>query len=659
MSDFLEDDVEIVNVDEISGEQKAPLVFDEDVEEELLDYLLGERELVLNSRGEKEQAWKKWRRHLEAETEHKVKNYPIKNASNVSPPLAQISAQTMYAKALAFFDNKDPFWTVKAMSRDPHDVAKAQFLTRYMSLLADSPTDLDMADVKKTVIMEATHMGTCFCKVPWSRHEWNFKVIDDGVEHTKTTVYHDGPEIVPIPVEDCVYPEHWGDARRMPWFSHELHLPVYEFKNYITRGIYETNEAVDRFIRDHSTDLERARGANTHDASERTGVVDLSEFHFFWDIDNDGLAEDMIFTVHVETRTIVRRAYNQTGIRIIEPVKFIPRTFSVEGRGTGKITSHLQDEAEAIRNLRNDSIKASNIRMFAVKRSVINSNSEAMWPGKLWIMDEPDRDMRPLQLGDTYPSSIQAENNAWSQAAQATGQSEVGRGFSDPRLGSRDTFRGQNMRLEQSEGITSTILSGMSHSFARIGQLVLFSLVRHRDQVLENERESMRITEDEIVLLEEILSMDVAEIPRKLRFSVSTTDIDESNEARKQSLLMLTQIHTAYAEKTMPLVLALFGPEGQQMQQSAPDLWKFMLEIYVGSTKLMKEIYEFFRFENVDDYTPTIGKWERVLDMLREMENQLIGDPTGASAAPPMIDSPAPESRPIAMDAQDFQGGQF
>jgi hypothetical protein len=80
------------------------------------------------------------------------------------------------------------------------------------------------------------------------------------------------------------------------------------------------------------------------------------------------------------------------------------------------------------------------------------ANGEELFPGKILINDS-DTEIKSLQLGEVYPSSLQAEDKTWQLAAQATGQSEVQRGFGDPTLGQRDTFRGQQMRLASAKGI--------------------------------------------------------------------------------------------------------------------------------------------------------------------------------------------------------------
>ena len=139
-----------------------------------------------------------------------------------------------------------------------------------------------------------------------------------------------------------------------------------------------------------------------------------------------------------------------------------------------EICEILQDEVEGIRDVRNDNSKIANMRAFrATRGAVVQQNGERIFPGKIWIT-ETENDIGTLQLGEVYPSSIQSEDQVWNNAAQATGLSEVQRGFSDPVLGTRDTYRGQAMRMQQAKGMFSTIADGMRASYNELGLLIFF-----------------------------------------------------------------------------------------------------------------------------------------------------------------------------------------
>jgi hypothetical protein len=601
---------------------------------EILEYLLSQLDAADAARSERVKKWIKWRRQREATPEPAAGEHILDNASRIAPPLTQIHAQTAYAKVKGYYDTGKPwFWQVRSASAVPQDHADAKLITKYLGLIANSPMDLNMEKIKRVVSDEATFMGLLMVKVVWDTLEWRFKSDDngDGVPETQTMTFHDGPSIIPIPQEDVYYPPFWDEVQRMPWISHELHYPLHEFENKIADGYFASPEtdsgmAIDpkSWLRDDFTESEEAAEKMRGFSSRAPQVIDLMEFHFFWDIDDDGMWEDLIWTVHIKSGTVLRMVYNSIAAREIEPFGYIPRSFMLESRGVGQICEYLQDEASGTHRLRADGMKLATIKMLAIRRSVLRENKSAIYQGKIWQVDNPQEDLKEIALGEVPGSSLQSENMIWQLAAQATGISSVDRGFSDPTLGTRDTFKGQELRLAQSENITSTIIESTSESWARVGMLVFFQLVRNAKRVIWNEHQLMRLTEEEISQLERILSMPMSEVPRRLKFEIYTTDIEHSFETRRETLMQLMQFTLQAQPQLVQLMMSIFGPQGMQLKAQAPDAWAQLLEIYVGDVKLLKEMYTFADFNDTENYLQDTSKWEKLVEMLRTLNAQQL-----------------------------------
>lgn len=492
-------------------------------------------------------------------------------------------------------------------------------------------------------------MGTCYVKVPWSTQPWHFKSEEDGVIREVNATLHDGPALTIVPVEDYVYPQNWTDIQRMPWCAHDVPRPEHEMLDLAARGIYD-GDAVDTVV-NYEQPSTTVRNSNEDRLKEsqidRKGEYILTEFYFYYDADGDGIHEDIVFTVHVPTGTVLRQDYNRFGYRMVAAGNFISRTYSLEGRGGGQTTEHQQDEIEAIHNVRNDNMKFSNMRMLAVRRGAFREN-ESIYPGKFLLCDNPKEDIVPVQLGEVYPSSLQAENQTLSYAREASGISSTMSGFSDPTLGSRDTFRGQQMRTQRGTGLFTTIAEGLNDLYSEVGMMLFFQLVHHRDRVIARERKMGRLTEREIDVLEKALSISPADIPQKMAFHIRTSDVDETFEVKRQNMLSLTQLFSQYAQQVTPLAMMIFGPQGQQMQQTAPEAYQYMLSIYTGSSRLMSEVFKFFGEEDPTRYVPDTRKQEFLLDMMQRMTGQMInalesGQAMGGGGMMPMNGTgPAP-----------------
>lgn len=619
------EEIELVEGEEPPEGPFQEIIEDEDELQSVVDDLCQKYKDTRAGRAEKEHTWAKWRRQFEARPENKEKNHPYPNASNVSPPLALIIGQSLWGHLKSMYDAVDPPWYVEPLQTgDDELVRQAEVLTKYYNVMSKSQLDLNMSKFKRDYLQEVAVMGSCFVKVPWTAQPWHFKRDEIGEEEVNAML-HDGPEVVVVPVEDMVYPENWSDVQSMPWIAHDVARAKYELKDMATRGVYDA-DAVETVLAYSGREVgvaERAKEELMQSDPDRKEEFVLTEFYFFYDADGDGLTEDLVFIVHVPSGTVLRQDYNRFGYRMISVGNFINRTFSVEGRGSGQTSEYQQDEIEGIHNVRNDNMKFSNMRMLAVRRGTFREN-ESIYPGKILLTDNPKEDIVPIQLGEVYPSSLQAEQQTMSYAREASGMASIMSGFSDETLGTRDTARGQAMRMQKGMGLFSTIAEGLNESFAEIGMMIFFQLVENRDRVIRNEREAKRLSEEEIEVLDTALGMKVSDIPAKLSFHIRTSDVDETYEAKRQNMLSLTQLFSQYAQQVTPLAMQLFGPQGQQMKQVAPDAYQHLLSIYTGSTELMSKVFKFFGEEDPSKYMPDIRKHQLLQEMLREMTTDMV-----------------------------------
>jgi hypothetical protein len=582
----------------------------------------------------------KWRQLMEAVAEDAPKSTPFKNSSNVTIPLTQTLGQDMYSILKGMFDARDPLWTVRSLRKDSDIVRRHKVVQKYLSLLASSPSDLNMEEVLKDLVMETTVNGGCFPKVIWETNSWRVMNQDGGGE--KDVMKHDGPMVVVIPVERCNYRRGISSIDHLPWIGLTTPMTEIELREMASKGIYDTT-AVSSILSQKRTspnEMEaQQQKAEWFDEVETTGLYDITEFWFYYDIDGSGVPVDLFFTIHVPTGTVLKQQYNSLGERFVVNAKYMHRSFGLTGRGIGQMTESMNSEATAIHNLTNDNMKIANTRMFAVKRGM--NKKEEIYPGKLWELDSAD-DLRSIQMGDVYPSSSARESLSWSIAQRAVGLSDNQMGFADQTLGSRDTARGQAMRLQNGDSIKQNVVDGLMTTISKIGMLVWMQCIANKERVLARETEAQRLSEEELNDLEIELDVPLSEVPTRMAFDVQTTQNEKTFEMQRQNMMMLAQLYAQYAQQTVPLAMQLFGPQGMQMQQSAPELWKYMLKVLEGSGKLVENIFEFFNIANTQDYVPSMDTIAKISDMLGQVGASFAS--IGQNAAKIML--PAPGSTP-------------
>ena len=190
------------------------------------------------------------------------------------------------------------------------------------------------------------------------------------------------------------------------------------------------------------------------------------------------------------------------------------------------------------------------------------------------------------------------------------------------------------MRLQRGDTILENITEGLNNTLSEIGMLVWMQCVANKERVMAKEQIAGRLSEPELALLQEALNMELSDVPMRLAFNVRTTDAEKTFEAQKQSVLALTQIYASYAQQTIPLAMQLFGPEGMQMQATAPELYKYMLRVMTGSGRLMEDVFKFFGTKDVGEYVPDMQLLDQLLDTVGAVGSSFQGG--GQVASMPM-----------------------
>jgi hypothetical protein len=617
-------DVEIV-VEEAAQVVETTEILQGEELDRLVSYLKDEYGKASNEMEARNSKLIVWRKNMEALASDAPKVSPMKGSSNVTIPLTQTLTQSMYAKMKGTFDARNPFWTVSGSRKDSESVQMFSVVQKYMNILADSPYDLNMEEVKKDLFLETCLCGACFPKVVWSTQKW--RVLQEGGSETQV-VYHDGPQIVVIPVERTFYRRGIGDIQRLPWIGITTPLTENELREMAAEGIFDAT-AVEEVLGQERTNPNMTEGqlqkSEWFDESEQTGLFDITEFWVFWDIDGSGVPVDLFFTIHVPTGKVLKQQYNRLGARFIVNAKYIHRPYTLTGRGIGQMTESMNAEATAIHNLTNDNMKIANMRMFVMKRGGYGEKDE-IYPGKIFRLDNAD-DLRSVPIGEIYPSSSQRESLSWNIGQKAVGLSDNQMGFADATMGSRDTARGTAMRLQQGDSILGTVVEGLKTTFSKLGMLVWLQCVANKDRVIAREKAAMRLSDEELGILDKALSIPLGEIPMRISFGIKTTEAEKTFEQQRQNIMALSQLFAQYGQQTIPLAMQLFGPQGLQMKQQAPDMWNYMAKVLTGSGKLIEQIFEFFGTQNTQDYIPDLSLLEKMMQTIGSVGQSFAGTP--------------------------------
>lgn len=617
----VEVELELDSTEEINAESLTIDILSGEELEKAVDYLVQEYSIAKNEMDSRNQKIKKWRSNMEALQSDVPKTSPFQGATNVNVGVTQMLTQPLAATIKAVFKDKKPLFNVTSIRRNEEDINVFKAVSKYINLLADSPTDINMAKIINDLVDETVLIGGSFPKVGWLT-EISMVMGENGEQ--SEIVWHDGPSVTVVPAEKVVYRRGISDMQRLPWIAVEHSLTEYELKERAARGIYSDVEEILTTSRTEPTDLEgQQQEAEYGDSVSTMGLYDVVEFWFKWDITGSGIATDLVFIIHTESKTVLKQQYNKLGVRTIANCPYISRPNTLLGRGTGQLTEGYQAEVTGWHNLRGDNAKIANMRIVAMKRPLSLKSVMKIYPGAVIYTDNPMEDIVPKQLGEVYPSSLQAEMQGMSYAQRTVGFSDIQAGFADTMMKSRDSVRGSLQRLQTGNGILAQTIENIAEAISKVGMFIWLQCVLNKDIVISREEQARRLSSEEIEDLKIALNIPMAEVPTRMAFFVQTTDPDKTYDMQRQNLMVLTQLFSQFGNQSITLASQLFGPGAEQMKSQAPELWAYMMRILVGAGKLMSDMFEFFGFPNTKDYVPSMDQMDKFLDMMQTASNAL------------------------------------
>lgn len=629
---------------------------DEETYTEWLSWLIDEHYAAKEEWQNERLRWSKWRKQVANIRENEVKNYPYPNSSNVPSTLMESVTQTLYGKLKTMFSVRDPFWTVKTQKpQDEESVKQAETLTKWFNIIAESPSDLNIREKNRTILLEASYMPMCMVMVPFLQKEIHFANAE-GTE-VRSGYQHNGPAVTPIQREFILYRKGYSTIDDMPWISYTMPLSWHTLKERGARGTYRNVEDVIPHGRTGEDEWEFLEADSEReldgDRDEKSMVYDITTVHFYADFFETGKMIDFIWTIHIPSKQVLKTQVNILGERPFAPFIYMHRNWHLQGVGTGQMLEYLQDESTGLKNLNNDNAKVGSMKMIIARPGAGLSAKERVYPGKIVLMPDPKNDVNSLSLGDMNPGLVQARQQTEQEGRQVTGMSEAMAGFPDSSVKGRDTWRGQTQRVQMGQGVFGSIAEGLAGSFSKVGRLIYMQAVLHKDTVMGRERELGRMSEEDLEILEKALSIPIDEISDRVTFTVESTDVEETAEAKAEVSQMLFGMYSTFAQQAVPYIQMLFGPEGQQFAQASPEGYQHLLKIYEGGVNLMSDIFKYQNRPDVDKYLPRMDRVRQLQAILDRMVNgmqelQSPGQRPGVEGPPPQ--GPPPEGDPMAED---------
>lgn len=595
---------------ELSPEQEAALI--SQLEQQLAP--------ALEALKKRQERLAKLRRMYKAKPQHERKSYPWPGASNVVIPIVGTTVDGIVARLMRSFLGMPEPVEAKILAKEAQGLPEEKDFRDWATMWMKKS---GARDTFRTAFHDSALDGTVFAKVRWDS---NVRAVDaydastGQITHTDVVDY-EGPVVDAVPADDVVWPEGFGEWKRLPWVGHLLRLTWQELKTAEAQGMYY--------------DIDDQLKAKRYDPSDSATQREKTDFKGTTGLSSEGLyllieiwgkfeippAEgtenvepefaDLILTFGLDDRRLHRKIRNPYfgAPKHIVRIPYLHQPHEIEGMGAAEQVAQFQEEASTAHNQVIDAATAAIAGIVVRKPSAKPLTGMEIYPGAEIVADDPQKDFAVVHLSMGNSTLPNVEQQAAFWAEKRSGYSAYSMGVESPIAGSRAT----------ATGTTALISEGSQRFWVSIDDLrdaivdILYLCLQLEQQLRP---EGTPITGDRVLILPQ------GDLRSLIGLNLQVSSEKVNRDLEVQNLQLLITILNDYFARLMQAAAMIMNPAfppGQKMMA---------LMVMDASNKLMKRLVERFDIQNVDEIVPSLNQ-----------ALQMIGGALGpqAMAVPPAL----------------------
>lgn len=599
------------------GKWPRMLNLDRETDQRLKDWLDHEIELARLEKQDIIADWEKWQRQYWAKPSSEIKNFPFRRAANVVVPLTAIAVEAVVARLMGTLFAVEPFWSVRPRAKSWIEAAPKY--ERFLQTEAENPNALNAYNFSQDTLTELVKLGTCCGKSGYEKQiRKSIRAREDGEDEVFYAVNRDSATLEYVPIANLLVRAHDTDPQEAAWVGEEHSFTWGQLKRMAQAGRMrpEAVEAIKDWVNISRVD-------STGDAQEYQAKLDelqrhepiwhdkfnVQEVWASFDVDLDGEDEEVVVDFHRTSKTILSIRYNWYA-DLHRPYR-ITQYIRVEGRiwgiGVGKQNEQFQEIITTVIRQRLDNATLANMRTLAVKKGSGITPDEPIFPGKMWFVDDPTRDIQPIQLSEIYQSSLFNEQSILNYSERRTGANEVVLGM--PQQGTPGTATGDLARLAEGNKKFDLVLRNVRFWLGLLGM----DVTANYQQFGTQQRHWLSMEEDG-QWVEQILRMPGESVRNGAIIEITATSSITNKSVEQQQWLGLFQVLTQYFEKIIQLA---------DLMQNQELLVEAALRAVSASDEAMKRLLR--TFDVVDAESLLLLKEEDRARIRREGPGGLIG----------------------------------
>jgi len=625
----------MINETAIGQGPEAQIDVEQGVLDDLSSWLIGEITRAESDRADFEQQITDWDRQYEAIPTISRKTFPWDGAANLIVPITSISVDAEYARIMnAIFASKQ-MWLPTAKSPAWAEVIEP--LTVWLNWVGKSV--LKMRKYVGDWILGTLKYGTGVMKLVWERRFRKVIYKDaSGALVNEPVLLYDNPVWENIRIEDfLVSPDAYSskDIQKCTWVAQRFTITKKDLKEREYSGVFQN---VDNILNEtRSTPTVHEEESQT---MEKITVSQYTDYQLYevwcsYDIDGDGVPEELVVDIHIPTRTILRAVYNfyKHQERPFHVIWNMPREGRFLGIGICQMLEDIQNELSTIHNQRLDNATIANTRMWKRKKGAIIGIDE-IYPGCFIDVDEMD-DITGEQLGDIYPSLLREEMHTEVYGERRTGISDYTVGRESSAIGSRATATSTLALIKEGNKRFMMFENGIRDTLVDIAHQLIALYQQFSDP---NNLMYEMFSETEKQYIQKYFSLPDEYSRQHVLVEVPATSETTNKDLEKQALLTLMGVMQQFYTTIMQAFSVAANPQ-------APEPVKNLaIQGAQAGSKLMERILEAFDFRDPETFVPDIEQLLGIQNQMVAQMNNLQGVINGQTG--------------MGVPTQDMQGGR-
>lgn len=585
-----------------------------------------------------------WQKDYWAKPSQERRTFPFSGASNIVVPLTPIAVEATHARMETELALIDPFVAITMRVGGPNNpladlVDYDRDIEEYIDW--ELGENIKMLHNLESSRLELIKFGTGISKQGYE------KIVKKAVKYVGDeriefdVIQKDGACVDSVPVARFVMPFVSQDPQSAPWCGEEHSMTPFEVKLREYSGMfYEgTYEKMLPYITsvNNASGQEAASGQQftfTQEQLENKQPVlprrlDWFELWLGYDVDGDGVEEEIVVYYHRMSRVLMGARYNWNE-DLRRPYRhgvYIPVEHRFYGLGICKQNEQFQREVTTIHRQRLDNATLANMRMFKVSKLSGYGPKEPIFPGKMWFLDDMDM-IDTIQMGEIYPSAYNNEQSALIFSQQRTGVNENTLGM--PQQGTPGTATSDLARIQEGKKKFDYVMMNTKRWHTDVIRDTLLNIKQFGSrntsyfQLAENGDK-----------IQKLMDLPIGLFKDGIIFEIVTATSQKNSLVDRQTWQQVAQMLQMYFQGMVEFAMAAKNPELYQLVVT-----KGMTAI----TEAMSQILDTFNIRNKDRILIT-----EVLGMMQNARTTTNAGPwslpngngnsgTPSTSAPPRMD---------------------